>query len=132
VVPSIRALQAAELVAPDGPATSKLPVILVGDLNSDAKTAVQPGDGQAYETLVAAGMRERSTYEPLGCCLNTALLPVADGGAASQFDHKVDHIMTRDPKQVKLVNSSVTGRQPQNGFWDSDHAGLFSTLKIYP
>jgi len=132
VVPSIRAQQAAELVAPNGPLTSDLPTILVGDLNSDTKTAVQPGDGQAYETLVKAGMRERSTYEPLGCCLKTSLLPVADGGAASQFDHKVDHIMTRDPKQVKLLNSSVTGRSPQNGFWDSDHAGLFSTLKIYP
>jgi endonuclease/exonuclease/phosphatase family metal-dependent hydrolase len=132
VVPSIRAQQAAELVAPNGPLTSDLPTILVGDLNSDTKTAVQPGDGQAYETLVKAGMRERSTYEPLGCCLNTSLLPVADGGAASQFDHKVDHIMTRDPNTVKLVNSSVTGRKPQNGFWDSDHAGLFSTLKLLP
>jgi endonuclease/exonuclease/phosphatase family metal-dependent hydrolase len=132
VVPSIRALQAGELVAPSGPATSKLPVILVGDMNSDTKTAVQPGDGQAYEALVKGGMRERSTYEPLGCCLDTALLPVADGGAASQFDHKVDHIMTRDPKQIKLVKSSVTGRKPANGFWDSDHAGLFSELKILP
>jgi endonuclease/exonuclease/phosphatase family metal-dependent hydrolase len=132
VVPSIRALQAGELVAPSGPATSPLPVILVGDMNSDTKTAVQPGDGQAYEALVKGGMRERSTYEPLGCCLDTALLPVADGGSASQFDHKVDHIMTRDPKQIKLVKSSVTGRKPQNGFWDSDHAGLFSELKILP
>jgi endonuclease/exonuclease/phosphatase family metal-dependent hydrolase len=132
VVPSIRARQAAELVAPNGPLTSDLPTILVGDLNSDAKTAVQPGDGQAYETLVKGGMRERSTYEPLGCCLTTPLLAVGSGGAASEFDHKVDHIMTRDPKTVKLVNSSVTGRKPQNGFWDSDHAGLFSTLKIYP
>jgi endonuclease/exonuclease/phosphatase family metal-dependent hydrolase len=132
VVPSIRAQQAAELVAPNGPLTNKLPTILVGDLNSDTKTAVQPGDGQAYETLVKAGMRERSTYEPLGCCLDTSLLPVADGGAASQFNHKVDHIMTRDPNTVKLVNSSVTGRKSQNGFWDSDHAGLFSTLKLIP
>jgi endonuclease/exonuclease/phosphatase family metal-dependent hydrolase len=132
VVPSIRALQAGELVAPSGPATSPLPVILVGDMNSDTETAVQPGDGQAYEALVKGGMRERSTYEPLGCCLDTALLPVADGGAASQFDHKVDHIMTRDPKQIKLVKSSVTGRKPANGFWDSDHAGLFSELKILP
>jgi endonuclease/exonuclease/phosphatase family metal-dependent hydrolase len=131
VVPSIRAQQAAELVAPEGPATSDLPVVLVGDLNSDTKTEVQPGDGQAYRVLIKAGMRERSTYKPLGCCLETALLPVADGGAASQLNHKVDHIMTRDPKLVKEVNSSVTGRSPQNGFWDSDHAGLFSTLKIY-
>jgi endonuclease/exonuclease/phosphatase family metal-dependent hydrolase len=131
VVPSIRALQAAELAAPAGPLSNKLPTILVGDLNSDTKTAVQPGDGQAYETLVKAGMRERSTYKPLGCCLATPLLPVSGGGSVSQLDHKVDHIMTRDPKQVKLVNSSVTGRSPVNGFWDSDHAGLFSTLKIY-
>jgi endonuclease/exonuclease/phosphatase family metal-dependent hydrolase len=132
VVPSIRAQQAAELVAPNGPLTNKLPTILVGDLNSDTKTEVKPGDGQAYRVLTKAGMRERSTYEPLGCCLKTNTLAVGDGGAASQFDHKVDHIMTRDPKQVKLVNSAVTGRSPQNGFWDSDHAGLFSTLKIYP
>jgi endonuclease/exonuclease/phosphatase family metal-dependent hydrolase len=131
VVPSIRAQQAAELVAPDGPATSDLPVVLVGDLNSDTKTEVQPGDGQAYRVLVKAGMRERSTYKPLGCCLATPLLAVGSGGGVGQFDHKVDHIMTRDPKQVKELNSSVTGRSPQNGFWDSDHAGLFSTLKIH-
>ena len=47
LVPSIRALQAAELVAPGGPATSSLPVVLVGDLNSDDDT-VEPGDQQAY------------------------------------------------------------------------------------
>src|SRR3954454_2238329 len=33
--PSIRSQQAGELVAPGGPARSTLPVILVGDLNSD-------------------------------------------------------------------------------------------------
>jgi endonuclease/exonuclease/phosphatase family metal-dependent hydrolase len=131
-VPSTRALQAKELVAPGGPATSSLPVILVGDLNSDVATEVQPGDGQAYAALLKAGMVERSTPKPLGCCLETALLPVGDGGAASQFNHKVDHIMTRDPKEVALVNSSVTGRSPNNGYWDSDHAGLFSTLRLAP
>jgi hypothetical protein len=36
--------------------------------------------------------------------------------------------MTRDPQDVKLKTSAVTGRQPVNGFWDSDHAGLFSAL----
>lgn len=128
-VPSIRALQAGELVAPGGPATSKLPVILVGDLNSDNDT-VEPGDRQAYETLVAAGMRERSTAKPLGCCLNSSLLAVGAGGSIADFDHQVDHVMTRDPKEIKLKSSSVTGRQPVNGFWDSDHAGLFSALRF--
>ncbi len=46
----------------------------------------------------------------------------------SQFDHKVDHVMTDDPRHLKLVDSLVTGRFPHNGFWDSDHAGIFSAL----
>jgi endonuclease/exonuclease/phosphatase family metal-dependent hydrolase len=126
-VPSIRALQAGELVAKGGPASTSLPVILLGDLNSDDDT-VEPGDRQAYQALVKAGMRERSTNKPLGCCLKSSLLAVGSGGSVADFDHQVDHVMTRDPKQVKLISSAVTGRQPVNGFWDSDHAGLFSSL----
>jgi endonuclease/exonuclease/phosphatase family metal-dependent hydrolase len=126
-VPSIRAQQAAELVAKGGPATTSLPVILLGDLNSDDDT-VEGGDRQAYQTLVKAGMRERSTDNPLGCCLKSSLLAVGAGGSVADFDHQVDHVMTRDPKKVKLLTSSVTGRQPVNGYWDSDHAGLFSSL----
>jgi endonuclease/exonuclease/phosphatase family metal-dependent hydrolase len=128
-VPSIRALQAGELVAPGGPATTSLPVVLVGDLNSDDDT-VEPGDQQAYRTLLSAGMRERSTNTPLGCCLNSSLLAVGAGGSIADFNHQVDHVMTRDPKEIKLKTSVVTGRQPVNGFWDSDHAGLFSALRF--
>ncbi|HEX6753785.1 MAG TPA: endonuclease/exonuclease/phosphatase family protein [Solirubrobacterales bacterium] len=130
-VPSIRALQAGELVAPGGPATSKLPVVLLGDLNSDDDT-VEPGDQQAYRTLLGAGMRERSTNDPLSCCLDSSLLAEGAGGSIANFDHQVDHVMTRDPKQVKLKASSVTGRTPVNGFWSSDHAGVFSALLFKP
>ena len=42
-------LQASELVAPTGPATSNLPVVLLGDLNSDDDT-VDGGDQQAYRS----------------------------------------------------------------------------------
>jgi endonuclease/exonuclease/phosphatase family metal-dependent hydrolase len=126
-VPSIRARQAAELVARSGPATSRLPVILVGDLNSDNDT-VEAGDQQAYRTLLSAGMRERSTGKPLGCCLNSSLLGETAGGSVADFNHQVDHVMTADPKKVKLKSSAVTGRTPVNGYWDSDHAGLFSAL----
>ncbi len=128
-VPSIRALQAGELVAPGGPATTSLPVVLVGDLNSDDDT-VEPGDQQAYRTLLGAGMRERSTNKPLGCCLKSSLLAVGAGGSVADFNHQVDHVMTRDPKEIKLKTSAVTGRQPVNGFWGSDHAGLFSALRF--
>jgi endonuclease/exonuclease/phosphatase family metal-dependent hydrolase len=126
----IRAAQAKELFAPGGPATGKLPVILVGDLNSDKATEVKPGDALAYKAVRGAGFAERSTSKPLGCCLNASILTTAGGGKASDFDHKVDHVMTNAPKRVKLVRSGVTGRAPVNGFWDSDHAGLWSVLRV--
>jgi endonuclease/exonuclease/phosphatase family metal-dependent hydrolase len=124
--PSVRAQQAAELVAPGGPATGKLPVVLVGDLNSDTKTEVKPGDGQAYRVLTRAGLRERSTYKPLGCCIESSY--DLRSGSVAEMDHKVDHVMTDDPRQVKLVRSVVTGSKMAHGYWDSDHAGLFSSL----
>jgi endonuclease/exonuclease/phosphatase family metal-dependent hydrolase len=129
--PNVRAAQAAELVAPGGPATSELPVVLVGDLNSDDDT-VTGADRLAYEVLLAAGMVERSTDDPLSCCIDSSLLAVGKGGSEADFDHQVDHIMTRDPGVVTLQSSSVSGIQPVNGFWDSDHAGLFSALRFGP
>jgi endonuclease/exonuclease/phosphatase family metal-dependent hydrolase len=127
-VPSVRAQQASELVAPGGPATSTLPVVLVGDLNSDVKTEVKPGDGQAYRVMLGAGFRERATDKPTGCCIDSSY--DLRTGSAAEMNHKVDHVMTDTPKKVKLVSSAVTGRQKQNGYWDSDHAGLFSSLLV--
>jgi len=127
--PVVRADQAAELVAEGGPATSDLPVVLVGDLNSDDDTVTFP-DTLAYNLLLDAGMVPISTDEPLSCCLNSSLLGEFDGGDIADFDHQVDHIMTRDPYNVFLRHSEVTGLEPVNGFWNSDHAGVFSTLRL--
>jgi endonuclease/exonuclease/phosphatase family metal-dependent hydrolase len=127
--PTIRRDQARELVRPGGPAASQLPVVLLGDLNSDDNT-VQGGDRLAYKVLTDHGFRERSTANPLGCCLNAEIITQGGGGSISDFDHQVDHILTNAAQLITLQNSSVTGRQPVNGFWDSDHAGLFSTLLL--
>jgi endonuclease/exonuclease/phosphatase family metal-dependent hydrolase len=127
---AIREAQAKELFKAGGPATGTRPVILVGDLNSDTKTEVKPGDGLAYRALLGAGFAERSTSRPLGCCLHGDLLTTSGGGKLADFNHKVDHVMTNAPRKIKLVSSSVTGRKPVNGFWDSDHAGLFSRLSL--
>jgi endonuclease/exonuclease/phosphatase family metal-dependent hydrolase len=131
--PNFRALQAGELVAPGGPATSALPVVLVGDINSDDDTVVG-ADRLAYEVLLKAGMVERSTNDPLSCCLKSSLLAVKAaqeaGAGLADFNHQVDHVMTRDPQVVTLQSSTVTGLQPVNGFWNSDHAGVFSALRF--
>jgi len=126
----IRQAQAEQLVAPGGPATGRLPVIMVGDLNSDRRTEVRPGDALAYDALLRAGLVERSASRPLSCCLAADILTVSGGGRRSDFDHKVDHVMTNDPRQIRLISASVTGLRPFRGFWDSDHAGLLSVLSL--
>jgi hypothetical protein len=128
VTPSIRAQQASELVAPGGPARAfPLPVILVGDLNSDRDTEVQPGDAQAYNVMRAAGFVNRDTSNPLSCCLSD---PNLVGGSLADFDHKVDHIMTSSPNLVTLQRSRVVGLGKVNGIFPSDHAGIASVLRL--
>jgi endonuclease/exonuclease/phosphatase family metal-dependent hydrolase len=124
----IRQAQAKELVK--GPGRSRLPVVALGDFNSDVRTEVKKGDGLAYRALLAGGFVERSTYNPLGCCLNADVLTTSGGGKRADFNHKVDHVMTNKPKKVKLRSSAITGLTPVNGFWDSDHAGVLSVLKV--
>ena len=128
--PAIRAAQAKELFrGKRAPARTRLPVILVGDLNSDDNT-VSGADRLAFDALKGAGFRERSTERPRSCCINSGIL-TDNFGTRSDFDHHIDHILTRDPGKVKLLHSGVTGRNPANGFWDSDHAGVWSKLRIF-
>lgn len=127
--PTIRRDQAGELVQPGGPATGALPVVLLGDLNSDDDT-VEGGDRLAYNLLLNHGFHERSTATPLSCCLKSDIITQGGGGSVADFDHQVDHVLTNAPKLITLVGSLVTGRQPINGYWDSDHAGVYSTLNV--
>jgi hypothetical protein len=127
-VPSIRALQAQEMssIAVDPAYGGDRPVILLGDFNSDIRTEVQEGDAQAYQVLRDAGFSERSTFEPLSCCVGDLFT-----SPPSEFDHQVDHIMTDASRsKVKLLSSSVTGRKQVGGIYPSDHAGVFSKLRL--
>jgi hypothetical protein len=124
--PGVRAAQARELFARGGPARARGPIVLLGDLNSDDDTA-QGADRLAYRALLGAGFRERSTDDPLSCCVDAEIL---SGGSAADFDHQVDHVMTGTPRRVRLIDSSVSGRSRVGGFFPSDHAGVFSTLAI--
>ena len=114
--------EAAELLA--GPASAKRSIIL-GDFNSDTVTKVQPGDAQAYQALLGGGFAERSTADTNSCCVSDLF-----SSPATEFDHRVDHVMTNMGKKVKLAGSEVTGREQVNGIYNSDHAGIFSKLKV--
>jgi endonuclease/exonuclease/phosphatase family metal-dependent hydrolase len=127
-IPSIRSLQAQEMagIALDPAYGGERPVILLGDFNSDVRTKVQPGDAQAYQALLDAGFTERSTHDPLSCCVSDLFT-----SPPSEFDHQVDHVMTdASKKKIKLVKSSVVGRKRIDGIYPSDHAGVFSKLRL--
>lgn len=149
---SIRCSQAKELFEGEI-APSTVPVVLTGDLNSDDVSVIDAncpsaansggtlpgnnggvcGDTFAYNSLKTNGMSEVSTDDPMSCCLKSDLLADTFGGPGD-FDHHIDHIMTSRPDKVKWLKTSnpVTGLSPVNGFWNSDHAGVYSLLKITP
>jgi endonuclease/exonuclease/phosphatase family metal-dependent hydrolase len=124
----IRAAQAAQLVGPGGAANSTRPVILLGDMNSDDDTVANNGDRNAYNALLAGGFTERSTANPLSCCLNDPFL-VGGPNSINDFDHQVDHVLANKNK-IRFVKGFVDGRAPVNGLYPSDHAALTSVLTI--
>lgn len=127
----IRAAQATQLVTPQpngAVRAGKIPTILIGDMNSDDDTVQPNGDRNAYMALLAGGFTERSTANPLGCCLNDPFL-VGGPNSINDFDHQVDHVLA-NRKKIKFVKGFVDGRAPVNGLFPSDHAALTSVLKI--
>jgi endonuclease/exonuclease/phosphatase family metal-dependent hydrolase len=147
---SIRCSQAKELyeVAIE---PGDLPVVLTGDLNSDDDTVIDSncpsadntndllignngglcGDTFPYNSLVTNGMSSVTNDSGMSCCTKTDIL-TADNADPSDFDHHIDHIMTDAPTRVKKLNSSISGLAPVNGFWNSDHAGVYSLLRVSP
>lgn len=122
--PEIREAQAKELLA--GPLKSGArPAVLVGDLNSDDNT-VSDADALAYDALTKGGMVDRGTQK-MTFGVDSGII-TAD--APTDFDQTIDHVMTNRPKSVKLLASGVTGTKPLNGYWDSDHRGVWSNLRV--
>ncbi|HEX6458784.1 MAG TPA: endonuclease/exonuclease/phosphatase family protein [Thermoleophilaceae bacterium] len=113
-----RLKQAQELVR--GPLRSKLPTILLGDLNSGPNLP-KPEDRPPYLAIAKAGFKEERTPK-FSCCFNE----LTD---KSGWDHNVDHIMAK-PK-LKLVRSFITGAETTPaGVHPSDHGGVVSVLRL--
>ncbi|HMU27186.1 MAG TPA: hypothetical protein PKA56_10950 [Solirubrobacterales bacterium] len=122
--PQIREQQAKELLA--GPLKSGTkPAVLVGDLNSDDDT-VSEDDALAYDALTKGGMVDRGTQK-MTFGVDSGIIT---DDAPTNFNQTIDHVMTNRPKSVKLLASGVTGTKPLNGYWDSDHRGVWSNLRI--
>jgi endonuclease/exonuclease/phosphatase family metal-dependent hydrolase len=124
-------LQASEFMA--GPGNTTLPIVWVGDFNSDAEAAVITGVPSAtatYGSIIAAGYADawaaRHPSNPgFTCCQATNLL-----NPTSTLAERVDLVLTRGPFHVvkaSLVGEGASDRLP-SGLWPSDHAGVVVTL----
>jgi endonuclease/exonuclease/phosphatase family metal-dependent hydrolase len=127
---SIREDQAAELIAPGGPATAPT-TVLVGDLNSDPTrepTNLPNGDGGskiAIDRLLAAGF---------GFVTQTGLTTGGHGELLSDQgntlgDGWIDHVLTNNPAKIKRSGNAQVIDTFANGLWNSDHGGVYVKIK---
>lgn len=124
--PAIQVAQGAEALAIVN--TSPLPVIAVGDFNSDAGGSTTP----TYANLIAGGLVDawpaatRNAPGPT-CCQNELLTnPVSENAT------RIDLVLTKGDWQAK--KAAQVGAKPFRGapapLWASDHAGVVAELKL--
>jgi hypothetical protein len=121
----IRSQQAQELLA--GPLATDLPVVLLGDFNSDANAG-----GLAYGLLIGGGFEDVWTLtnpgEPgLTCCHDADLR-----NEEVELRSRIDLILIRDG--IRARGAAVIGIDPamrtDAGLWPSDHAGVVAGLVV--
>ncbi len=125
--PTVQEAQAGELISMLSSET--LPVVLLGDLNSDA-------DGSTTATianLLAAGFVdawiESGTTETEYTCCQVELLI----SNSSNLSRRIDYILLSDVFEVMKVNrvgADLEDRTTPNGMWPSDHAGVVATIRL--
>jgi endonuclease/exonuclease/phosphatase family metal-dependent hydrolase len=124
----IQAAQTEELLA--GPLVSDRPVILAGDLNSDAANPSW-ANGPAITILGAAGFEDVWAHlQPASPGLTWPLYAEDPPGPATPYQ-RIDLILTRGGG---LVDKNVveTGLTPWNGILGSDHAGVVGSFILLP
>jgi endonuclease/exonuclease/phosphatase family metal-dependent hydrolase len=99
-----------------------LPTIIAGDFNSDP---ADPGDDNAYNTVIAAGFVDTGKRVAT-CCQNETV-----DNPASELKTWIDHIVVRP--RMKVLKSTVFGNTAAErigGLWPSDHAGVVTTIRL--
>jgi len=129
-VPALQVLQAQELL--QGPAATRLPVLLCGDFNSDPFGR----DGSvAYGTFTAGGFEDAwaalHPLDPAGGLTWGHDEFLADINTA--FDRRIDLAFFRGadfvPATAEVVDLPLSGRT-QPPFWATDHAALSAAFRL--
>jgi len=121
-VEDIRNAQAAEIL--QGPANTRLPVVIMGDLNA-------PPNSSTNNLFINAGFED--TWNKVGegpgvtAEQNPDLL-----NAVSLLNQRIDYILFKngwEPIEAELVGESQKDRT-KTGLWPSDHAGVSASLYL--
>ncbi len=124
--PDYQAAQTNELLS--GPLNTELPLILAGDLNSDAH-APSWEHGPAYGILTSAGFVDVwSKIHPNNAGITWPLF-LEDSGIGPSTPQRIDLILTRG-SGVAPMRIVLTGLNPRNGLWSSDHAGVAAAFRL--
>jgi endonuclease/exonuclease/phosphatase family metal-dependent hydrolase len=122
---NVRYIQAMELVA--GPANTGLPVIVVGDFNSETGT---PDD--AAWLLIQNGFFDTWSEAYPGDPGYTCCHPHDLGDPGSILEKQIDLVFARG--EFTVIEAGLVGDEPSDmtasGLWPSDHAGVVDTVLI--
>jgi endonuclease/exonuclease/phosphatase family metal-dependent hydrolase len=131
--PKIQKLQVKELLR--GPADTNMPVIVVGDFNSDP-IGRDGAKAKAYKTMTEAGFTdtwgELHPRNPAGGLTWGHDEYLADPSV--HFNRRIDFVFFRganfDPISAEPIDIKIRHTMGQPPFWASDHAAVFASLEI--
>lgn len=128
--PPIQIGQTLELI--NGPLVTDRPVILAGDLNSDANHPDDPA-APAVSYLISAGMRDIWHELHPADAGNTWPLHDEDAFTYPQKPfQRIDMVLMRGAG-IAAIDDSRFGLTPSvTGLWPSDHAGVVASFKLLP
>jgi endonuclease/exonuclease/phosphatase family metal-dependent hydrolase len=123
--PGVRLAQGTDLI--DSLSAETGPIILVGDLNTDAISGSDP----TYGVFTNAGYQDlwglTGTAQGLSCCHNSEL-----SNTTSTFSSRIDFVMTRNIT-VLQASGDVEGEDAADrsgGLWPSDHGGVWAAATV--
>lgn len=125
--PDVQVAQANELL--QGPGNTDLPLVFIGDFNSNADGNGTP----TYRNLIASGFVDSWSQAHPGdpgftCCQDANLL-----NPASKLSERIDLVLFRG--NFSAINVDIVGNNSANrtisGLWPSDHAGVVAILRLH-
>ena len=122
---AVQQAQGAELVA--GPASSSLPVIIAGDLN----TGPQASGGfltPTYQQILQSGFTDTWPVTSPGAPGFTNPFHAEDPYGPSVADKRIDLVLVKG--NLQPVSDTLVGTFPVDGLWPSDHAGVIARIRI--